>query len=391
MRLSQQITLLVTILMVLVLLSTIYISIHGSRQYLVEQMQTQALDAGHSLAITLTPILAAGEVALARAMVDSTFERGHYQKIQIKDKDEKLLFERQLPLLIQGVPDWFIALTKVENPMVESPIVNGVTTIAYIKVSTHPGKAYRALWQITLANIKWITALTILGMVSIWLIISYVLRPLSSVKRQAEEISKQNYFIQKKLPYACELKHLVVAMNDMAEKLESLMSAQIDQVIDLTNRVNIDPATGLLSRSAFDELLIHALKHDGNLQGQILLIRICGLERINQFFSFKRGNQELHKVLTQIRELSTSEWEIARLAGADMVVFIPGGQDCAIAQRCEQLVQALNAASEDLQCRIGGINITAGHDKESLLKQANQALQMAMDTESNWSIERDKR
>lgn len=386
MRLSQQITLFVTMLMVLVLLTTIYISIHGSRQYLVEQLHTQAQDAGSSLAITLTPILAAGEVTLAGAMVDSTFERGHYQRIHVKDKNEKLLFERKIPLVVQGVPEWFIALTEVQSPIVQSPVVNGVTTIGYVEVATHPGKAYRALWQITLSNIKWISALTIIGIAFIWLIVSYALRPLSKVKNQAEEISKQNYLIQKKFPYARELKQLVVAMNDMAEKLESLMSAQIDQVIDLTNRVNIDPASGLLSRSAFDESLIQALKQEANLQGQILLIRICGLERINQFFSFKRGNQELHKVLTQIKEVSTSEWKVARLAGADMVVFIPGGQECPIAQRCEQLALTLNAASEDLQCRIGGINITAGHDKERLLKQANQALQKAMDADASWYV-----
>ena len=388
MRLSQQISLLVTMLMLIVLLTTIYISIHGSRQYLVNQIQVQAQDAGSSLATTLTPILVAGEVALAGAMVDSSFERGHYQKIQVTDNDGKVLIERHLPVIVQGVPDWFIALTDVQNPMVQSPVVHGVTKIAFVGVSTHPGNAYRALWQITLSNIKWVTALTVVGVLFIWLIISYSLRPLSSVKRQAEEISRQNYIVQKKFPFALELKQLVVAMNDMAGKLDSLMSAQVDQVIDLTNRVNIDPSTGLLSRAAFDDFLKKALLQDASLSGQILLIRIIGLERINQSFSFKRGNQELHKVLTRIKELSTSEWKIARLAGADMVVYIPSEEGNSILQRCEQIVQELNVASEDLHCRIGGINITAGHDKVTLLKQANQALQKAMSEESDWHVEK---
>jgi len=388
MRLSQQISLLVTMLMLIVLLITIYISIHGSRQYLVNQIQVQAQDAGSSLATTLTPILVADEVALAGAMVDSGFERGHYQRIEVKDNEGKLLIERQLPVIVQGVPDWFVVLTEVQNLLVQSPVVHGVTKIAFVGVSIHPGNAYRALWQITLSNIKWVSVLTVVGVLFIWLIISYSLRPLSSVKRQAEEISRQNYIVQKKFPYAFELKQLVVAMNDMAGKLDSLMSAQVDQVIDLTNRVNIDPSTGLLSRSAFDDFLKKALSQDGSLPGQILLIRIIGLERINQSFSFKRGNQELHKVLTRIKELSTSEWKIARLAGADMVVYIPSEEGNSILQRCEQIVQELNIASEDLHCRIGGINIAAGHDKETLLKQANQALQKAMSEESGWYVEK---
>ena len=384
MRLSRQISLLVTMLMLLVLLVTVYISIHASRQYLLEQMRIQAQAAGSSLALTMTPILVAGEMTLAEAMLDSVFDRGNYQKIQIKAVDGKLLFERHRPITVQGVPVWFLDFAAVESPVVQSPVVNGVTRIAAVVVTPHPGKAYRALWKMTRSNITWITTLAAVGVVLIWMIVAYALRPLIQVKRQAEEIARQNYSLQTKFPFARELRQLVVAMNDMAETLEGLMAAQMDQVIELASQVHTDAGTGLLNRQGFDERFNQALKQNANLQGQILLIRISGLERLNQFFSFKRGNEELHKLLTRIKEISTSEWEIARLVGADMVVFIPDAQDCDIAQRCEQLVQALNATSEDLQCCIGGINITVGHDKESLLKQANQALQKALAAETRW-------
>ena len=384
MRLSWQITLLVTVLMVLVLLSSIYISINGSRQYLVEQMQTQAKDAGSSLAMTLMPILSAGETALAEAMVDSSFDRGYYQQIEVKAIDGKSIIKRQLPIVVQGVPDWFVTLTSVQSPVSQSPVVDGVTKIAMVDVLIHPGKAYRALWQITLSNIKWITTLAVVGIIFIWLIITYALRPLSQVKEQALQISRQNYLVQKSLPFARELKQLVMAMNDMAQKLETLISAQMDQVIELTNRVNKDPRTGILSRQGFDESLIRALQQGVNRQGQIFIIRINGLDRVNQFFSYKRGNEELKKLLTRIKEISSNEWEIGRMSCADIVIFISDSQSVELSQRCQQLAQALNTVSEELQCRIGAIDINSNQDKEHLLKRANQALQKAMDNESGW-------
>lgn len=386
MRLSWQITLLVTVLMVLVLLSTIYISIHGSRQYLVEQMQIQAQDAGGSLAMTIAPILSADEVALAGAMIDSSFERGHYRKIAINDMDGKTIHKREIPIVVEGVPDWFISFASVESPVTQSLIVDGVAKLASIEVIIHPGNAYRALWQMTLSNMKWISALAMIGMVAIWLIVTYALRPLSRIKRQALDIARQNYTLHEKLPYARELKQLMIAMNDMAEKLEILMAAQMDHVIELDNELNTDPATGVLSRKGFDDRLIRALQQDANQQGQIILIRICGLERVNQFFSYKRGNEELKKVFARIKELSIHEWEIGRFSGADIVIFIPDGQSLELDNRCEQLVAALNSASEDLQCRIGAINVTSTLDKEQLLQGANMALQKAMDAECGWYV-----
>ncbi|MFO7602761.1 MAG: LapD/MoxY N-terminal periplasmic domain-containing protein [Gammaproteobacteria bacterium] len=386
MRLSWQITFLVTVLMLLVLLSTLYISVHGSRQYLVGQLQTQARDTGSSLAMSLAPIIAAGDVALASALVDASFERGYYQQIHVRDTAGQTLIERALPVSVQGVPDWFVALTAVRSPLIQFPLMHGVKKVAMIEVVAHPANAYRALWQISQANIRWVSLLALAGVISIWLIVRYALRPLASVEQQALDISRQNYAIQKKLPFARELRQLVIAMNDMAEKLEGLMAAQIDQVIALANRVNTDTATGLLSRQGFDERLQRALQQEPQLAGQLLLIRICGLERVNQFFSHKRGNEELKKVLTRMKALAANAWEIGRLSGADMVVFIPDARGRDLAQRCAQLAEELNAASADLRCRIGAISIGAGQDKEHLLKQANQALQQAMTVDAGWYV-----
>ena len=385
MRLSHQITLLVSCVMLLMLLATVYISIHGSRQYLLEQMRAHGRDAGSSLANGLSPILAAGERSLAEAMLDSVFDRGSFQKIQIRALDGKVMFERHLPVMVKGVPDWFMTLAAVESPTVPSPVVNGVTRIATVEVSPQPGNAYRALWKMTLSNISWFIALAVAGVLLLGSIVACALHPLTKVKRQAEDIARQNYSLQHKFPFASELRHLVVAMNDMAEKLDHAMAAQMDHVIELSNQVNTDTDSGLLNRRGFDQSLSRALKQNTNLQGQILIIRIRGLERLNQFFSFKRGNEELHKIITKLKQLSESQWEIARLAGADLVVFIPDSQSQDLTPRCTQLLHALNTISDDLQCVIGGINITAGHDKESLLKQANQALQQAI--EANDSFE----
>ncbi len=379
MRLSHQITLLISFVMFLMLMATVYISIHGSRQYLLEQMRLDGQHAGRTLANEISPVLSAGERSLAEAMLNSVFNRGTYQRIQIRALDGKVLFERHVPVVVRGVPTWFMALIAVEVPTVTSPVVDGVTRIATVEMSPQPGNAYRVLWKMTLSNLTWVIALAVIGVILLGLIIASALRPLTQVKRQADAIARQNYSLQTKLPFARELRQLVVAMNDMAEKLEHAMVAQLDHVIELSNQVRTDAGSGLLNREGFDERLHRALKQDINLQGQLLIIRIRGLERLNQFFSFKRGNEELHKIISKLKQLSANQWDMARLAGADLVVFIPDVSDHDLEQRCTELLKTLNAVSEDLQCVIGGISITAGHDRESLLKQANQALQQAVE------------
>lgn len=385
MRLSYQITLLVASIMLLMLLATVYISVHGSREYLLQQMKLHSQEAGTSLANSISPILASGERPLAESMVDAVFSRGAYQKIQIRGLDGKVMIERQTAVRVSGVPGWFIRLAAIQSPTVMSPVVSGVTKIASVAVTLQPGHAYQALWKIQRTNITWIIALAVIGIILLGVMVSLALRPLTQVKQQAQAIAQQNYVLQKKFPFAAELRQLVLAMNDMAEKLESLMSTQIDHVIDLTNKVNTDAGTGLLNRQGFDERFRLALLQDPHLQGQLLIIRVSGLERLNQFFSFKRGNEELKKILDKLKTVAANEWEIARLAGADLVVLVPDAQDETLAQRCEQLVTALNNVSEDLQCFLGGVNIQVGQNKEMLLKQADRALQQAIESERCWA------
>jgi diguanylate cyclase (GGDEF)-like protein len=155
------------------------------------------------------------------------------------------------------------------------------------------------------------------------------LRPLDKMVKQAEAISKREFRRLPNLPRTPELKRVVLAMNQMVEKLKALFEEEAARSEKLRCESYQDSLTGLANRRLLDEQLADQLMTgEQSRDGHLLMLRINDLIGLNQRLGGQRTDTligavgELLKRLTQPPERRT--WLAARNRGGEFSLLTPG-------------------------------------------------------------------
>ena len=144
-----------------------------------------------------------------------------------------------------------------------------------IYVESHPGYAYRTLWQTFFRILIYflLTGLVVFTLGGIAL--KFLLRPLRRVEKQAEAIGRREYEIQDRIPRTRELKNVVTSMNAMAARVREMFEEQAGIADKLRENAFIDSLTGLTNRR-FLKTRIDSTMADSpeTARGLFLLIQI---------------------------------------------------------------------------------------------------------------------
>lgn len=385
MRLTHQLTLFIVTLFILVLAGTIYISIKSSQEYLTKQLQTQLQDTTKTLGLKLAPALLNKDYVLVRVATQAAFDSGYYQQISIKNMLGEPIADQNRPVIVKDVPQWFINMFKIEAPVGEAVIQDGWKQLATLLLVAHTGHAYHELWQVTISNISWLLFLSIIAFFVLWGIIQLVMRPLNAVVKQSGEIARQNFSFRPKLPKTPELRMLVMAMNNMAEKVELFLSEQTQRINRLRTKVYNDKTTGLLNRSGLEIRLNDLLQNKSeNVHGELLLVRVEGLEKVNQDSGYEQGNAYLSQLVDQIKSICDGTWELARLNGKDFIILMLGHHLNELEASCERVQQAVAEKIAVLQFYVAGIHFQSGQKWPEILSMADMTLSQALESKSKW-------
>src|SRR5690606_38103726 len=119
---------------------TMAITVHDTRAYLNAQLRTIAQDTATPLGISLSPALAAGDMAVAESLVNAVFDSGYYRRVAITGIDGKAIMERAAPAQVDGVPDWFMRLLPLETPRGQALVMAGWQQAGTVEVSANPGQ-----------------------------------------------------------------------------------------------------------------------------------------------------------------------------------------------------------------------------------------------------------
>jgi hypothetical protein len=110
MTLFREINSLLFALFLLVMTSLVYFQFTQTRDFMNQQMDSDLNNTITSLGLMLRPHLETGDVATAETLVNVIFEGGFYRKVTLKwlvDGKEQIW---ENPIVIEGVPPWFINL-----------------------------------------------------------------------------------------------------------------------------------------------------------------------------------------------------------------------------------------------------------------------------------------
>lgn len=324
MTLYRQLVIFTVSLFLILFAGTWFVKLESTRSFLTDQLESHAQDTASSLGLAISQY--PDDLVSAETMINAIFDRGYYETIRFIDPNGKILLERNLQVVIEGVPSWFINLVPLKVPEASAYVTSGWRQAGTIYVKSHAGYAYNSLWQ----DIKHTTLVFVICGILILIAggfgLRMLLRPLVMVEQQAEALCRKEYEIQTKIPRTRELRRVVQVMNRMTEKVKEMFSEQVIQAEALRERAYNDPLTGIGNRRFFESQAAAYLENkEADIKGLLFLVRLHGLEIINEQKGFLVADEFLKRTAGLLQDVTKklSGSVLARLSGSDFIMFLP--------------------------------------------------------------------
>ena len=387
MSLLKQLFLAICLFLLVAFTGSFVTSLESSRAQMVSQLRSHAQDAATALGLSLTPHI--DDPAMVELMVSSIFDSGYFASIRVlKVSDDSVMVERQMSPDTGKVPAWFARLVDLQPEGGEALVMRGWEQAARVEVVSHPQFALARLWDSALGSLSWLLLCGLLSAALGGWLLRVQLRPLDNMVQQAEAISRREFLSLPQVPRTPELRRVVLAMNQMVEKLRSLFAEEAERSEKLRNEAYQDSLTGLANRRLFDiQLNARLVANEQNTAGYLVLLHINDLAGLNQRLGAVRSDELIHAVGTLLQRLRErvghAGWLAARIRGGEFALLAPG----LVASEVEPLAAELSAELESLRdtgasdCSpVASLGLCAYHPGESeasVLARADQALAQA--------------
>ena len=299
MTLFQQISLLVS-LMFLLLASIIVVNdFKGTGNFLQGQLQTTAQDMVTTLGIAISNSPSAEDGATLEVLFNSVFDSGYYSYIELESMDGTVILRKSQDITIEGIPDWFLQLIPLEPAQGSTLVMKGWSQLGQLRLSLHPGYAYSALYNTLKSTLEWFVIIFIIAIFILWILLKYILNPLQQVKQQADLIHRNQFVQQQKIPATQELRSVVLAMNEMVSKVQTIFNDQQATLARYQQMLYSDRLTGLGNRRYMLEQLQQSLASDSSFHGSLGVIKLFNFEHLRD----RQGYQVSDELVKKLAEL----------------------------------------------------------------------------------------
>jgi len=338
-----------------------------------------------SVALSVGPALAARDLALAQATLDSAFDGDNHRQIALLDSANVELVASRSNDSDSRAPSWFTRLVGLEVITARAPITAGAGNHS-IAVELKRGSESAALWRYATV-ITWTFVLgTMLLLAYLIATVRGALAPLSRLTRQLVNFRQGDF---KRLEGSLRHRELVpafVAADVLSQHLEAQSEEWQESVSLLEAQIAVDPLTGLANRAGIEEALEHT---DG--PGAFALIRLEDLGRVER----QHGTLGVDRVVAQYASqlkghgFGDEENRLGRLDGGSFICVrhasgrhVAGELGKKIATRIDD-----SGLSDRQDLVIGVVSFATRKRFTDLLAAAEHTLDAARrDPERNWAV-----
>jgi len=396
MSLFKQLLIAICLFLVVAFTGSFMVSLESSRTQYVNQLRSHAQDAATALALSLTPNI--DDPAMVELLVSSIFDSGYYASIRVVDlKTDQTIVERSGIPAVTNVPDWFVKLIGLEPAGGDALVSRGWEQAARVEVVSHPMFALAKLWQSALGSLGWLLVCGAVSAVLGALLLRRQLRPLDYMVKQSHAIARREFLSLPDLPRTPELRRVVLAMNQMVEKLKALFQEQAERSEKLRTESYQDNLTGLANRRYFEmQLNARVSNPEQASSGYLLLLRVKDLAGLNQRLGGQRTDELLKAVGQQLSRECAKYPEtqnlVTRIRGGEFAVLAPGltrEEALQLAQNLDSALGSLHATGATDVAAVASIGVAPfahGDSPQAVLSLGDQALAQAEGQgEQNWA------
>ncbi|MEO4048731.1 cyclic di-GMP receptor LapD [Pseudomonas sp. CAU 1711] len=392
MSLLKQLFLAICLFLVVAFTGSFIASVETSREQLLSQLRSHAQDAATALGLSMTPHV--DDPTMIELMVSSIFDSGYFATIRVvRIPGEEVIVERRTTTTSDKVPAWFVDLVHLDPQGGDALIMRGWEQAARVEVLSHPQFALAKLWDSAIGILLWLLLCGVISAILGGWLLRTQLRPLDKMVQQAQAITRREFLTLPRVPRTPELKRVVLAMNQMVDKLKQLFAEEAARSEKLRAEAYQDNLTGLANRRLFDIKLANQLAiTEQNAEGYLMLLRVNDLGGLNQ----RLGGQQTDALIQAVGDIlkrlleqrGKPEWLASRSRGGEFTLLAPGlaGEDA------ERLAQALSEGLESLQqtgasdctpvAHLGIAAFRPGEEVANVIGRADQALAQAQSNPS---------
>ncbi len=395
MSLLKQLFLAICLFLVVAFAGSFVASVETSREQLLSQLRSHAQDAATALGLSMTPHV--DDPAMIELMVSSIFDSGYFATIRVvRIPDGEVLVERSTDTTSDRVPEWFVELVDLQPEGGDALIMRGWEQAARVEVLSHPQFALTKLWDGAIGSLLWLLLCGVISAILGGWLLRTQLRPLDTMVQQAQAISRREFFTLPHVPRTPELKRVVMAMNQMVEKLKQLFAEEAARSEKLREEAYQDSLTGLANRRLFEIKLANQLAvTEQNAAGYLMFLRLNDLGGLNQRLGGQRSDALIHSIGELLKRLleqrGAPDWLASRNRGGEFTLLAPG----LAAEDADRLAQELMDSLENLRqtgasdrtpvAHLGIAAFRPGETMASVIGRADQALAQAQsDGERAW-------
>ncbi|MCQ8876503.1 EAL domain-containing protein [Pseudoalteromonas shioyasakiensis] len=304
-------------------------NIDSTRNYLQSQMSSHAQDTANSLGLSISPFMNLDDYTIAKTMSRAIFDSGFYQHIRLTDSNGNVIFSLENSKQVETVPQWFINQFTLQAPSKGSEVSNGWMIAGTLEVTTHTASSYRTLWQSTVQSLYNTVWLAFMSLIVAYFILKAIFRPLKLLEKQANLVTLKRFTVTRKMPLARELRTVTQAINLMVTNLQATFDSLTRQAEDLTEKLYVDPLTGLGNRKyleSFFNSVVSSIAEDKPLSA--LMITLPSLSNINMSISYHDGDKYVLDTAEKIKDgfSQLSNTKIYRLNGGTFMILAPYDQ-----------------------------------------------------------------
>lgn len=202
-------------------------------------------------------------------------------------------------------------------------------------------------------------------LVILFYLFNFILKPLKTIEKQAQLVMKNEFILEKKLPFTSEFKALTLSINSMVNKFEKMFE-NTNNVLKLNKELlYFDEITKLNNRKYFLLKVNDYLdRNNPNNKGYIIVFSLK-MEIINKTFGYIKTNEILYKLATLFKnDFENNSNLIARMNGSEFVILIPNIDENNIKSLIENFLSKVYEL-EDLKEKIN-LGVCKYDNEESL-------------------------
>jgi len=392
MTLYRQLVVFTLLLFVVLFLGAWLAKLESTRSFLLDQLESHAQDTATSLGLSISQYSIDNDKTAIESMINAVFDRGYYRTVRYTDNRGNIIIDRELDITIENVPQWFIHLVPLKTPEATANVMAGWLQAGSVYVKSHPGYAYKTLWENVVRMSLWFLVCGIIVLLAGGFGLRMLLKPLVLVERQADALCKKKYEIQEKLPKTKELRRVVEAMNRMTGKVKEMFEEQVTIAEGFRKHAYHDTLTRLGNRRYFESQLTAQLdRRDSTAKGIVFLVQINDLHELNQQRGLQAGDELLQKVAVVLQEAMNQYVGsvLARLTGGDFGIFVPEASSWDAENIADSINTKLNQlAVEQLTLtdnvgHVGAVSYESPTTLSRLLSEADLALRSAQQSGPN--------